>query len=37
MLGFKHLEKRVAEEVRVLTVVESKAHFVKIGIANALR
>src|SRR5664279_3828704 len=32
VLRFQHFEKRIAEKVRVLTIVESPTHFVKVGL-----
>src|ERR1035437_1803498 len=32
VLRFQHLEQRVAEKIRVLAVVKTEAHFVKVGL-----
>ena len=37
VLGWQQVEKRVAEQVRVLAIVESKRHFVTLGFSRAER
>jgi hypothetical protein len=32
VLRFQHLEKRIAEQVRVFAVIETEAHFIKVGL-----